>query len=208
MINKKVNQKNLKFFREEFNRVIYFDGKYAAHLEQAVEMKMSSGAAKGSLYGIFPPHEEVNALLDAEKLGKLTTEPKNVDFKYYFDADGKVILIERFDPTSQYNDKLVNTIFVEYEKRRINVLFCKGRTESISTVAQCKLDLYGRLRAYLECTCGVNGFPYVYTVMRLTHAANSLTIRQSVYSIWQEGDETLMSERKFVLKNGKLRELN
>ena len=206
MINKKHIQKDLEFIREEFNRTLFFDGKYTVHLERTKNMKLSSGAAKNSLYGLFPPHEDAQILLDASTLGELVTNEKNIDFKYYFDSHGKVILIERFDPTSQYNSKLVNTIFVEYEKRRINVLLCKGKTGNISTVAQCKLDLFGRLIRYMECTCGVNGYPYVYSVMRLKHVAGRKKIKHSVYSIWQEGDETLLSEREYVFKHGKLRE--
>ena len=208
MINKKTNQKYLKTLREEFNRTLFFEGKYTTHVERATTVKTSAGAMKNSLYGLFPPHKEVNILAEREKLGKIVNDDKKIDFKYYFDESGKVILIERFDPTSQYNDKLVSTIFVEYEEKRlINVLFCKGRTENITTVAQCKLDLYGRLIRYTECTCGVNGYPYVYTVMRLKHHGKTVKVQHSVYSIWQEGDETLTSERKYTLKNGNLREI-
>ena len=206
MINKKYNQKNLNFIREEFDRTLFFEGKYTTHIERAKDMKMSSGATKNSLYGLFPPHKDAQILLDRSQLGKITTNEKNIDFKYYFDDEGKVILIERYDPTSQYKDKLVNTIFVEYEKRQINVLFCKGKTGNISTVAECKLDLYGRLIRYLECTVGVDEYPYVYSVMRLQHIAKTVKIKHSVYSIWQEGDETLLSERKYTYKNGELRE--
>ena len=204
MINEKNNQKYLKSLREEFNRTLYFEGKYITHVERARKIKMSAGATKNSLYGLFPPHKHVQILLDSSKLGKIVTTEKDIDFKYYFDADGKVILIERFDPTSQYNDKLVSTIFVEHEKRQINALFCKGKTGNISTVAQCKLDLYGRLVRYVECTCGVNGYPYLYSVLRLRHVAGRIKIKHSVYSIWQEGDGTLLSERKYTYRNGKL----
>lgn len=209
MINKKTNQKYLKTIREEFNRVLYYEGKYATHVERANDVRMSAGATKNTLYGMFAPHPDVNILADRNTLGKLVAGGKDIDFKYYFDKTGKVILIERFDPTSQYQDKLVNTVFVEYEEKRlINVLFCKGRTENISTVAQCKLDLYGRLIRYTECTCGVNGYPYLFTVLRLKHHTNNdVDVSQSVYSIWQNGDETLTSERKYKLKNGKLREI-
>ena len=206
MINKKYIKKDLNFIREEFNRTLFFDGKYTVHVEQAKTMKMSSGATKNSLYGLFPPHKDVQILLDGSKLGKITANEKNIDFKYYFDAEGRVILIERYDPTSQYNSKLINTIFIEHEKRQINALFCKGKTGNISTVAQCKLDLYGRLIRYMECTCGVGGYPYVYSVMRLRHIAGTVKIKHSVYSIWQEGDETLVSERKYAYRHGKLKE--
>ena len=208
MINKKTNQKYLNFIREEFNRTIFFDGMRASRVEQATKVTCSAGATKNSLYGLFPPHKDVNILLDGEKLGKTVDEDKNIDFKYYFDGDGKVIMIERFDPTSQYNDKFIGTVFVEHEKRTVNALICKGRTVNVSTVAQCKLDLYGRLIRYMECTCGVNGYPYVYSVMRLSHVAGSVRIQHSVYSIWQDGDPTTVSERKYVLKrNGKLIEI-
>ncbi|MCH5159938.1 MAG: hypothetical protein J1F66_03710 [Clostridiales bacterium] len=206
MINKKYIQKDLNFIREEFNRKFFFDGKYTAHVDQSKDVKMSLGG-RNSLYGLFPPHKHVQILLDSENLGKIVCEEKNIDFKYYFDTDGKVILIERFDPTSQFDNKLVSTVFVEYEKREINTLFCKGKSGNISTVAQCKLDLYGRLIRYMECTCGVNGYPYVYSVMRLKHVAGTIKIKHSVYSIWQEGDETLVCERKYVFKHGKLREM-
>ena len=205
MANKKLEQKYVNSIREQFGRVLFFEGKYATHVERATKTLQSSGATKNSLYGLFPPHSDVNILADRSKLGEITSENKNIDFKYYFDKDGKVILIERFDATSQYVDKLISTIFVEYEERRlINVLFCKGKTEHITTVAQCKLDLYGRLIRYVECTCGVNGYPYLYTIMRLKHQSNLVKIRQSEYSIWQEGEETLTGERRFVLRNGKL----
>ena len=207
MINRKYNLKNLKYIREEFDRVLYFEGKYTSHVERADWIKMSAGATKSSLYGLFPPHPDVSILIDGTQLGKIVEEEKNLDFKYYFDKKCKLILIERFDPTSQYNDKLVNTVFIEYEKkRRINVLFCKGRTENIATVAECKLDLFGRLVRYVECTCGVNGHPYVYTIQRYGYSGNTVKVKQSVYSIWQDGEETKLSERKYVLKKGKLRE--
>lgn len=207
MISKKQNLKNLNSIREEFNRTLFFDGKYATHIERVAKVKMSAGATQNSLYGLFPPHSDINLLADRTKLGKIVESDKDVDFKYYFDKHGRVILIERFDPTSQYSDKLVATIFVEHEvRRKINVLFCKGRTENISTVAECKLDLYGRLIRYTECTCGVNGYPYVYSVMRLRHRGERVKIKRSVYSIWQDGDETKLSERKYAYKNGILRE--
>lgn len=207
MINKKYNQKNINFIRNEFNRTVSFEDKYAAHIKQAKDMKMSAGAAKNSLYGLYPPHKDAQILLDRSQLGEIVTDEKNIDFKYYFDGEGKVILIERYDPTSQYKDKLVNTIFVNHEqKRQINVLFCKGKTGNISTVAECKLDLYGRLIRYLECTVGVDEYPYVYSVLRLQYIAKTVKIKHSVYSIWQEGDETLLSERKYTYKNGELRE--
>ena len=208
MAYKQLDQKYLNSIRDEFNRVLFYEGKYASHIERATKMLMSAGATQNSLYGLFPPHSDINILTDRTKLGKLVSVEKNIDFKYYFDSQDRVILIERFDPTSQYQDKLVNTIFVEYEERRaINVLFCKGRTESIYTVAQCKLDLYGRLIRYLECTCGVNGYPYVYSIMRLKHQGERDDIRHSVYSIWQEGEEILTSERKYIKKRGQLREI-
>ena len=205
---KKIDPKYQEFIREEFARVLFFEGKYTTHVERSTKVKMSAGATKNSLYGLFPPLADVNILADQSQFGKLVTEEQNLDFKYYFDSEGKVILIERFDPTSQYKDKLVNTIFVEYEeKRQVNVLFCKGKTESISTVAQCKLDLYGRLIRYVECTCGVNGYPYVYSILRLSHQGKNVKIRHSVYSVWQDGEETMTSERKYVKKNGILREI-
>ena len=208
MINKKYNQQNIDFIREEFNRLVSFEEKYAEHVGRAVKMTQSSGATKNSLYGLYPPHKDVQILLNRSELGKITSEEKNIDFKYYFDDEGRVILIERYDSTSQYNDKLVSTIFVEYErKRQINVVFCKAKTGNVSTVAQCKLDLYGRLIRYLECTVGVDEYPYVYSVMRLQHVAKTVKIKHSVYSVWQEGDETLQSERKYTYKNGELREI-
>lgn len=208
MVNKKANQKNLKYIREEFGRTLFFEGKYTTHLERAVEVKMSAGATQNSLYGLFPPLADVQILLDRERLGKLVTEEKGIDFKYYFDDQGRVIMIERFDPTSQYGDKLVSTIFVEYEqKRQIDVIFCKGRTEHITTVAQCKLDLFGRLIRYMECTCGVNDFPYVYRVMSLQHVAKTVKVRHTVYSVWQDGDETVTSFTKYLYKNGQLRQI-
>ena len=207
MINKKYNQQHLNYIREQFGRVLFFDGKYASHVERAVTTRMSAGATQSSLYGLYPPHRDVAVMLDVTKLGKIVNEADNLDFKYYFDDRGKVILIDRFDPTSQYCDKLVNTIFVEYEeKRKINVLFCKGRTENIATVAECKLDLYGRLIRYVECTCGTNGHPYLYTVMRFRHVGGTTKISQSVYHVWQDGEEMKMSDRKFVLRRNKLRE--
>ena len=207
MAIKKRDQKYIKSIREQFNRELFFEGKYTTHVERATTVKMSAGATKNSLYGLFPPHSDVNILADTGKLGKLVTDSKNIDFKYYFDKDGKVILIERFDTTSQYNDKLVGTVFVEYEKNReINALLCKGKTENISTVSKCKLDLYGRLIRYVECTCGVNGYPYVYTILRLQHFGKTINVRHSVYSVWQEGDELMTSEKKYTYKNGILRE--
>ena len=203
---KRLDKKYINSIREEFNRKLFFEGKYATHVERATVVKTSAGATRNSLYGLFPPHSDVNVLADTGKLGKLVADGKNVDFKYYFDKDGKVILIERFDPTSQYNDKLVGTVFVEYEKKReINALLCKGKTENISTVAKCKLDLFGRLIRYVECTCGVNGYPYVYTILRLQHVGKTINVKQSVYSVWQEGDELMTSEKKYVYKNGTLR---
>ena len=207
MAKNRVNHKDINSIRDEFNRVLFFEGKYTTHVERATKVIVSAGATKNSLYGLFPPHSDVNVLADRSKLGKIVADGKNIDFKYSFDNDGKLILIERFDPTSQYNDKLISTIFVEYEKRLINVLFCKGKTESITTVAQCKLDLYGRLRRYVECTCGVDGYPYVYSVLRLNHQGKTVKIRHSVYSVWQDGEETMMSERQYLLKNGQLREI-
>ena len=208
MASKKYDEKYKNSIRDEFGRVLFFEGKYASHVERATKVLMSAGATKNSLYGLFPPHSDVNVLADDTSLGKIVTEEKNIDFKYYFDSNGKVILIERFDPTSQYKDKLVNTIFVEREEKRlINVLFCKGKTESIATVAQCKLDLYGRLIRYVECTCGVNGYPYLYKVMRLIHQGKTVKIQNSVYSVWQEGEETMTSQRVYLKKNGELKEI-
>ena len=206
MINKKRNQKNLNYIREQFNQTLSFNVEYISHRDQAKRVKMSAGATKNSLYGLFPPHKDVQILLDTSTLGKIVTDGKNIDFKYYFDDEGRVIMIERYDPTSQYNAKLLNTIFVEHDKREINALLCKGKSGSISTVAQCKLDLYGRLVRYMECTCGVGGYPYVYSVMRLNYVFGTTQIKHSVYSIWQEGDETLVSERKFKYRNGNLHE--
>ena len=205
---KRHDEKYKEDIRAEFNRVLFFEGKYATHVERAMQVKMSAGATKNSLYGLFPPHSDVHILADSTKLGKIVTEDKNIDFKYYFDDKGKVILIERFDPTSQYRDKLVDTVFVEYEQKRlINVLFCKGKTESISTVAQCKLDLYGRLVRYVECTCGVNGYPYVYKILRLKHQGKTVEIQHSTCSVWQDGEETMTSQRNYVKRNGILREI-
>ena len=206
MINKRQNNKNLDFIREKFNQNLWYDSQYLAFKQQAKSVKMSAGATQNSLYGLFPPHKDVQILLDATTLGKITTHEENIDFKYYFDEEDRVTMIERYDPTSQYNSKLVNTIFVEHGKREINALFCKGKSGNISTVAQCKLDLYGRLIRYMECTCGVGGYPYVYSVMRLKYIFSSIKIKHSVYSIWQEGDETLVSERKFTFRNGNLKE--
>ena len=206
MINKKQNRKNLNYIREQFNQELSFNIEYISFREQSKSVKMSAGATKNSLYGLFPPHDDVQILLDRYTLGRIVTDSKNIDFKYYFDGEGRVIMIERYDPTSQYNAKLLNTIFVKHGKREITALFCKGKSGSISTVAQCKLDLYGRLVRYMECSCGVGGYPYVYTVMRLKHVFGSIRIKHSVYSIWQEGDETLVSERKFKYRNGNLHE--
>ena len=206
MINKKYIQKDLKYIRKEFNQKLDFEDEYASHVGRAKYVRLSSGATKNSLYGLFPPHKHAQILIDSSKLGEVVTDEKNIDFKYYFDVDGNVILLERFDPTSQYNAKLISTIFVEHKKRKINTLFCKGKTGNITTVAQCKLDLFGRLIRYMECTCGVDGYPYVYTVLRLKHTAGRIKIKQSVYSIWQARDETLESERSYVFKHGKLRE--
>ena len=206
MINKKYIQKNIKFIREEFGRKLDFEEKYASHVGRAKYVRLSSGATKNSLYGLFPPHKHAQILIDSDNLGEVVADEKNIDFKYYLDASGDVIMIERFDPTSQYNSKLISTIFVEHKKREINSLFCKGKTGNISTVAQCKLDLFGRLIRYMECTCGVDGYPYVYSVMRLKHALGAIKIKHSVYSIWQEGDETLVSEKEYVFRNGKLKE--
>ena len=206
MINKKYIKKNLKFIRKEFSRKLSFEEEYASHVKQAKYVLLSSGATTNSLYGLFPPHKHAQILIDNKKLGQITTVEKNIDFKYYLDSDGKVIMLERFDPTSQYNSKLISTIFVEHKKREINALFCKGKTGNISTVTQCKLDLYGRLIRYMECTCGVDGYPYVYSVTRLKHKLGKIKIKHSVYSIWQEGDEILVGEREYVFRNGKLRE--
>lgn len=203
MAIKKLDQKYIKSIRAEFNRELSFENNYTTRVQRAKQVKMSTGATNNSLYGLFPPHADVNILADTDKLGKVVSEDKNVDFKYYFDEDGKVILIERYDPTSQYVDKRVGTVFVEHKKNReINALLCKGKTESISTIAKCKLDLYGRLIRYVECTCGVNGYPYVYTIMRLQHFGKTVNVRHSVYSVWQEGDELMTSEKKYVYKNG------
>ena len=206
MINKKRNQKYIKFIREKFSQTFQFDLQYIGYRQRAKSMKMSAGATKNSLYGLFPPHENAQILLAPSTLGRIVTDERNIDFKYYFDDEGNVILIERYDPTSQFNAKLVNTIFVERNKREIVALLCKGRSGSIATVSQCKLDLYGRLVRYVECTGGMNGYPYVYSVMRLKYAFGAIKIKHSVYSIWQEGDETLASEKKFVYRNGKLKE--
>ena len=207
MINKKNNQKYLNFIREQFNKKMVFDDLYAARAGVAAKVTCSAGATKNSLYGLFPPHKDVQILLEREKLGKIVSDDKNIDFKYYFDQEGKVTMLERFDPTSQYVDKLIGTVFITHEKRTIDALFCKRHTASVSTVAQCKLDLYGRLVRYVECTCGVNGYPYVYSVLRLGYVAGNVKIQHSVYSIWQDGDPILASERKFVQKrNGELRE--
>ena len=206
MINKKTNLKYLSYIREEFNQRINFEQKYAAYTARAVRTLCSSGATKNSLYGLFAPHEDVQILFDRSELGEVTTDEKNIDFKYYFDSRDRLILIERFDPTSQYNNKLVNTIFVEYKKRRIKVLFCKGKTGNVQTIAECKLDLFDRVIRFLECTVGVDEYPYVYSVTRLKHALASIKIQRSVYSIWQAGDETLLSEKKYVYSFGKLRE--
>ena len=203
----KNDQKYIDSIRKEFNRKLTFEGKYDRHVSLAHDVKMSAGATKYSLYGLYPPHSDVNVLNETDKLGKLVTDGKNIDFRYYFDEKGKVILIERFDPTSQYVDKRVGTVFVEYEtNREITALLCKGKTASITTVSKCKLDLYGRLIRYVECTCGVNGYPYVYTIMRLRHSGKTIEVRHSVYSLWQEGDELKTSERKYLYKNGILRE--
>lgn len=207
MINKKTNQKYLNFISEQFNKTFDFDAEYAARVGKASKVTCSAGATKNSLYGLFPPHKYVQILLEHENLGKTVTDEVNVDFKYYFDQEGKVTMLERFDPTSQYVDKLIGTIFVTHGKREIDAIFCKRHTASVSTVAQCKLDLYGRLARYMECTCGVNGYPYVYSVLRLSYVAGNVKIQHSVYSIWQDGDPILASERKYVRKrNGELRE--
>ena len=179
MINKKTNQKYLKLIREEFNKQIDFDAEYAARVGGAAKVTCSAGATKNSLYGLFPPHKDVQILLEREKLGKIVDEEQNIDFKYYFDGEGKVTMLERYDPTSQYVDKLIGTVLVTHEKRTIKALFCKRHTPSVSTVAQCKLDLYGRLVRYVECTCGVNGYPYVYSVLRLGYIAGSIKIQQA-----------------------------
>ena len=207
MAIKKLDQKYINSIRKEFNRKLNFQAKYTVCVQCAAKTAMSAGATASSLYGLFPPHADVNVLTDVSRLGKVVSDGKNVDFKYYFDKDGNVILIERFDPTSQYVDKLVGTVFVEYAKNReITALVCKGKTENISTVAKCKLDLYGRLIRYVECTCGVNGYPYVYTIMRLQHFGKTINVRHSVYSVWQEGDEMMTSEKRYDYKNGILRQ--
>ena len=208
MNEKKLNQKYFEAIRKQFSRKFNFEGKYDAHKDAAKYIRMSRGATQTSLYGLYPPHAEINLLTDTSKLGEVVVDGKYIDFKYFFDGKDRVTMIDRYDPTSQYYDKRVGTIFVEHEKHReINVLICKGRTESITTVAKCKLDLYGRLIRYVECTCGVDEYPYVYTVMRLKHNGGKVKITHSVYSVWQQGDEVKTSERKYVYKRGKLYEI-
>ena len=206
MINEKYNQKYLKSIREEFNRKINFKEKYAAYVNKTAKTVFSSGALDNSFYGLYEPHEDLKMLFDHTRLGTVTTDGKNIDFKYYLDRDGNVLMTERYDPTSQYPDKLVNTIFVEYKKRQVNAIFCKGKTGNISTIAQCKLDLFDRLIRYVECTVGVDEYPYVYSVTRFKRALGRVKIKRSVYSIWQEGDKTLLSEKEYVYAFGKLRE--
>lgn len=122
-------------------------------IEQTFEIKMSSGNKAHVPYGLYPPDKKVYILYASKKIGHITKIEQDAEYKYYFNKDGKIILIEHYEPhKGNLNESfLLSCIFYEYQDDKIHIICTHRNTNKITFVANCEFNKDGELVRYL---CG------------------------------------------------------
>ena len=99
-----------------------------------------------SIFGMFVPDTIVNQCT-GDYLGKLTNREKNIDFKYYFDDQGRIILTERYPDK---NNVLGELIFYFYNGYNVEFALYGLSKNEIGIVGLYEYGEDRKLSKYLE----------------------------------------------------------
>lgn len=100
-----------------------------------------------SLYGMFLPADELKYVF-ATKKGKLTKNPDKMEFRYFFDKNGSLVLTERYDRDWSGNHVKLNEIFYIRGENCIEIVFYNCEEKRIQSVAKVQYS-NGKLYKYI-----------------------------------------------------------
>lgn len=119
-------------------------GFYNINIQESTKTVLSKNAKKSSsLYGMFIPDEKIK-YLTGDYYGKITKEENNKDFKYYFDAESRIIMTERYS-----NGNLLDVVFYFYNENSVDIVRFLIKKNTIINVAKISY-INGQIAEFIE----------------------------------------------------------
>lgn len=100
-----------------------------------------------SIFGMFVPDTMINFCTGGDYVGKLTHTEKGIDYKYYFDDNGKVVLTERY---ANRDGVVSELIFYFYNQPDVEFVLYRVERNEIGMVGIYQYNEDNRLAKYLE----------------------------------------------------------
>ncbi len=195
---------NLEYIKSIYAKGINCQQRYVECIARATEVQMSRGNTSYSPYGMYPPDMNIYILMSSKKYGHLTKKEKGIDNKYYFDEDGKVILMETYSPQSEigYDIKPYLCTFFDYNKSTIDIVICRINKNEIAGVAKCDFNDKGQLIHYLEGDYDSFSDAIRYTEMFYDYKGEEVHVTYNTYGEITKNTKPLTSTRRYVCCNG------
>ena len=201
---------NLDYIKSVYEKGFDCQQKREECIANAAEVRMSRGNTSYSAYGMYPPDMNIYILLCSKKYGHLTKKEKGIDNKYFFNKDGKVILMETYSPGSflGYDVKPYLCTFFEYAEKDVNIVICRLTKNEIAGVAKCEFNDNGQLIHYFEGNYDIDFTKsFRYTEMFYEYIGEEVHVTFNTYGEAFKNSPPLTTTSKYICCNGEIKEI-
>jgi len=169
-------EENFEIIEKIKNNPINYWDLYEKIITTCQNTKMTRNR-KVDVFGMFIPDDRIEYPLGEYK-GKLTDNPKNIDFKYYFDNENRIILTERFWGE---NHTLSDLIFYFYNPMNTERVLFRTKDSEVGNVGYLEYDKEHNLIKYLDADVRKDIKTRAYFESLYSYTSDSYTIKFTAY---------------------------
>jgi len=185
---------------------------YQKFIDMSVRVEYSIGETYGP-FGYYSSEYLGDFLLGGSRGKLVDSKAKKIDFKYYFDNNNDLILIERF-----FNGNVSDQIFFYKYNRKKEIYYFNIYDNSIYNysnklylVGVCFYDELNRLMKYIYTDYLINNQVLNYRELKYEYFKDELVIKFCIYShpnphTWPDG-RIINEEYRYPIKNNKTKKL-